>query len=127
MAFGKKAKAASTYMKSLNGEIILIRGNHDKPSDSIGYQIIDCGNYKFLLCHYPEREELPLPWEGWIIHGHKHNNDLKQYPFINGERKTINVSVEVINYKPLKMSYLLSLELFGIKYLETVNHHAINW
>jgi calcineurin-like phosphoesterase family protein len=56
--------------------------------------------------HDPYR---PLGYDGWIIHGDKHNNSLKRYPFINQKTKTINVSAELVNYTPLSLSRLIPL------------------
>ena len=57
--------------------------------------------YSFLLVHNPEDRK--TEWHGWIIHGHVHNNEMNRYPFINGEQKTINVSAELINYRPVSL------------------------
>ena len=46
-------------------------------------------------------------WNGWIIHGHHHNNHPEKYPFINRINKTINVRVELTNYKPISLGSLL--------------------
>ena len=64
------------------------------------------GNYEFLLSHDPYR---PLGYEGWIIHGDKHNNSMERYPFINQKNKTVNVSAEMVNYTPLSITRLISL------------------
>jgi calcineurin-like phosphoesterase family protein len=66
-------------------------------------------------------DNLPISWSEWIIHGHKHNNDMAKYPFINGKNKTINVCAELLNYKPISLSYLLSLGLDSIKRMDTVD------
>ena len=46
---------------------------------------------------------------------------MSKYPFINGERKTINVSVELTNYRPISLDYLLSLDIDSIKRMETIS------
>ena len=71
------------------------------------------------MIHDPDK--VPFNWNHWIIHGHKHNNDMKNYPFINGDRKTINISPELINYKPLSLDYLISLEPHSIKRMDTID------
>jgi calcineurin-like phosphoesterase family protein len=48
-----------------------------------------------------------------------HNNDIKNYPFINGEKKTINVSVELTNYQPVDLDFLISLKPETIRRMET--------
>jgi calcineurin-like phosphoesterase family protein len=56
-----------------------------------------------------------------VIHGHKHNNDMKDYCFINGDRKTINVSAELVDYRPVSLDFLASLKLSSIKRMDTIN------
>lgn len=85
--------------RKLNGKKILIRGNHDKRSDKwfldIGFNKVckklRIGNY--LLSHRPIKN-LKV---GLInIHGHIHNNEVQL-----DTRFHINVSVEIIGYKPM--------------------------
>ncbi|MCD6371398.1 MAG: hypothetical protein J7L39_01645 [Candidatus Aenigmarchaeota archaeon] len=90
------------WISKLNGEINIVKGNHDIQGNE--NLVLEYKGEKFLLTHDPD------PWlgkfEGWIIHGHKHNNNLLEYPFINPFRKTVNVSVEVIGYKPIELKEL---------------------
>jgi calcineurin-like phosphoesterase family protein len=125
MAFGKRVKPVPFYLKHLNGDIVFITGSHDRGYGSKDYEILKYKNYEFLILHDPEK--VPFTWNGWIIHAHKHNNDVRNYPFINGERKTINVSVEVINYKPVSIDFLLSLDLNSIKRMDTIDSQPIRW
>jgi len=121
MAFGKSSKNTDHWLKKLKGKIIFIRGNHDR-SKKIRFvhdMILRYKNHKFLLIHNPEN--LQKQGNGWIIHGHHHNHDLKNYPFISGERKTINVGVELINYKPLDINKLFNLNFENIKTMETID------
>jgi calcineurin-like phosphoesterase family protein len=46
---------------------------------------------------------------------------MKDYPFINGKKKTINVSAELINYKPVSLDHLLKLGLNSIERMDTVD------
>ena len=71
------------------------------------------------MTHDPER--LPVKWNNWVIHGHKHNNDMKNYPFINGVKKTINVCPELTGYRPVSLDYLTSLKLSSIKRMDTID------
>jgi calcineurin-like phosphoesterase family protein len=50
---------------------------------------------------------------------------MRDYPFINGETKTINVGVELIGYKPINIDYLLSLDIDSIKRMDTINSKPI--
>jgi calcineurin-like phosphoesterase family protein/2'-5' RNA ligase len=108
------------WLEKLNGKIKFIRGNRDEGiPDAIDYEIVKRGRYTFLLTHDPDR--LPIDWNDWVIHGHKHNNDMKNYPFINGDKKTINVSPELVNYGPVSLDYLASLKLSSIKRMDTID------
>ncbi|MBT8507714.1 hypothetical protein AZH53_04690 [Methanomicrobiaceae archaeon CYW5] len=96
------------YQKRLNGRITWIRGNHDicLPG-SEDQAIISYDDTRFLLIHNPKH--VPEGWDGWVVHGHTHNNRLAEYPFFSGERKTINVSVEVTGYHPVPLSEIAAL------------------
>lgn len=120
LSFGRGLKPTTEWLKQLSGDIRFIRGNHDDyVENSRKYATLEYEKYNFLLIHSPNK--LPIPWDDWVIHGHKHNHDLGNYPFINGKKKTINVSVEVLDYKPISLDYLLSLNIDSIKRLEKIN------
>ena len=116
----KGGKPADYWMETLNGKICFIRGSRDDGiPDAKSHEVIKRGRYTFLLAHDPGR--LPIEWNGWVIHGHKHNNDMKNYPFINGDKKTINVSPELVNYRPVSLDFLASLKLSSIKRMDTID------
>lgn len=126
-AFGRRHRPARYWIKRLNGHIISIRGSHDTRSSGArmyNARILNYGGYRFLLIHNPDRKY--KNWHDWVIHGHKHNNSRK-YPFINGKLKTINVSVELINYRPISLDYLLSLNIDSIKRMEKINSKPERW
>ena len=73
------------WLQNLTGNIRFIRGNHDK--DIITKAKVIPTNYgiryrgrKFLLAHDPYP---PDGFDGWLIHGDKHNSDLGLYPLVN--------------------------------------------
>lgn len=94
-AWGNK-ETVSKLLSKLNGNKILIKGNHDRKSCK---WYLECGievcldggillNDKYLLTHKPIGSSFVN------IHGHIHND-------IIGDNKHINVSVEQINYTPV--------------------------
>jgi calcineurin-like phosphoesterase family protein len=120
LSFGRCSRPAGYWLGRLAGETHYVRGNHEAYVEgSNRYEILEYQSHRFLLVHDPDN--LPIEWNGWVIHGHKHNNDIKDYPFINGDRKTINVSAELVNYKPVSLDFLLKLGLDSIKRMDTID------
>lgn len=81
----------------LNGNIILIKGNHDRDTiKECGFLVIE-GNLRIgnlILSHEP-MQEVPI---GFVnVHGHIHHRD---------SYWGINVSVEKTNYEPVELSIL---------------------
>jgi len=122
LTFGRGARPAEYWLSKLNGKIRFIRGNHEYGvQNSQDYAILNHQGHDFLLVHNPDPKQLPIKWDGWVIHGHTHDNDVKNYPFINGEKKTINVSAELTNYRPVSLEYILSLDLDSIERMDTID------
>jgi len=102
LRYGPDAEPAAQYRRRLRGDIVFIRGNHDDPDQgTVPWMETAYDNLKFLLIHDPA--DAPPSFDGWIIHGHHHNNDLRHYPFLNFIQRRVNVSAEVIGYKPLSL------------------------
>lgn len=120
LSYGKEARPPDYWLGKLSGRKHLVRGCHDGNIEGAGdHEVLKYGRYNFLLVHDPDK--LPIEWNGWVIHGHKHNNDLKNYPFVNGDRRTINVCPEVTNYRPVSLDYLTSLKLSAIRRMDTID------
>jgi len=118
-----KEKDRQYWQKQLNGKILSIKGNHDhKTCDTIypRKRILKTTKREYLLVHDPDDGEYwnGKPWKGWRIHGHHHNNYPNKHPFINGKKKTINVSVEVIGYKPVSLKVIEALDLTTIQWMQ---------
>jgi len=112
-AFGTKEQIIN-YAKQLNGYIILIRGNHERSSikfyeEECGFEVIKGKKYwtlafkknnklnKYIFSHKPMEN---IPEDTINIHGHIHN-----YPLSNNFNPNTHmcVSVEMTNYKPIKL------------------------
>jgi calcineurin-like phosphoesterase family protein len=99
-------KEFEKYLLMLKGKIVFVKGNHDsKKIDSLKELIIVFKKQRFFVTHKPINK--PINWKEWIIHGHCHNNNIEDYPFINKKNKTINVSCELLNYWPIKLSTII--------------------
>ena len=122
MSYGRDRRPIDYWLGKLTGKISYIRGNHDKDIINQATVIhshygIKYNNYQFLLMHDPRR---PNGYDGWIIHGDKHNNHPKEYPFINQKNKTVNVCAELVDYTPINLDRLIMLIETGRSY-KTVN------
>ena len=127
-SFGRGSRPPKYWASKLKGHIVSIRGDHDNRVEGLrfaNYKVLHYRGYSFLLIHDPSLK--PEDWRGWIIHGHKHNNNMIDYPFINGERKTINLAVELINYRPLSIDTLLSLKIDSIRRMQTIDSKPESW
>ncbi len=132
-------RPAKYWIGQLKGIKFSLRGNHDKRERDIRYEDfkeLHIKGYDFLVIHNPdpddprqtrEQKQKLQNWQGWVIHGHTHADNMGRYPFINGERRTINVSVEVIHYRPVSLSSLLALNLDSIKRMQTVDSDPERW
>jgi len=104
-------------IKELPGRKLLIKGNHDHSSSMKIYKGIfevvtpfvqEIGGWNILFSHYPD-ERISQEWE-INIHGHIHNNIMQGNfsPIVDLHKIYENVSVEVINYTPIKLSSILT-------------------
>lgn len=102
------------YLSRLNGTVFFIIGNHDAGlfknhiHPRMRRQIITYLGEPILLMHNPSERDLNK-FDGWMIHGHTHNNVIDLYPLINPNRKTMNVSCELLNYTPIEISDLIRM------------------
>ncbi len=106
LQYGKGAPPVHEYLEQLGGRATFITGNHDLPAHGwVKSADIRHNGFHFFLVHDPA--ETPPDFDGWVIHGHHHNNELKDFPFMDFANRHINVSAEVIGYVPIG---LLELE-----------------
>jgi calcineurin-like phosphoesterase family protein len=101
------------WLEELHGRVVFIEGNHDSPDRYVDgvhthqYYILSRGDRQFCCTHRPENA--PEFWDGWIIHGHHHNSHPADYPLVNPEAQTANVSIELTDYEPLPEHELIEL------------------
>lgn len=114
MAFGRGSRNPRWWVTQLSGKIVWIKGSHDhgiRPSSVVdgvvrvvlSEQII-CDGVVFLLVH-DVFDAVVNGWREWTIHGHNHDNR----PHIDSRfgHKRVNVSVEVIGYKPISLAQIV--------------------
>jgi Predicted phosphoesterase or phosphohydrolase len=101
------------FFGRLGGDLLL-RGNHDvglDPTDApfpvLEACILEHDEFRFYCTHRPE--DIPDEWDGWAIHGHMHNNDVEHYPFVAIDQQRVNVSSELLNYRPVCLDDLTEL------------------
>jgi len=109
-------QSVKNFSDKLNGNKILILGNHDRESQCISHfkevhkkLEIEIAGEKVLLCHYYYKDVLGeydhkfkdrMPERSnnqWLLHGHAHDSQ----PKLNAEKRMINCSVEHWNYTPI--------------------------
>ena len=59
----------------------------------------------FLFIHDPA--DAPPEFGGWTVHGHAHNNNIREYPFIGFIRRRVNVSTEMTGYRPVSLKTII--------------------
>lgn len=103
----------------LNGNIILIRGNHDRKSvkfyEDIGFKVLKnapiiLDEYKLMLSHVPIPDTKIK--DGYVnLYGHIHNKKLNEnYPSKYYRNNThINVCADVTNFKPISLDEINKL------------------
>lgn len=124
------------YASQLNGKIVFVLGNHDFEGDRkwmgiTNFQdawypltgILTYKNIDFLIVHNPS--DVPYWWRGWVIHGHHHIRP--QFPFIDGEKRNINVACDLVDFTPVSLDWICSLNLDKIKRMERKNSIPIRW
>jgi len=108
---GAEQEEAIQMASELPGKKYILRGNHDKLSAEefvvfTGFEIIPeftqtFGRTKVRFSHYPQPYD--FSWH-WNVHGHIHNNDDPT----SKPGRHINVSIEVMDYKPVRLREVLN-------------------
>lgn len=90
----------------------MAKGNHDRKQWDRQY-ILKYRDMKFLILHDPDNATGWFDGD-WIIHGHTHVNT----PFIDIIKKRVNVSCEMINYRPISMEKIYTIVQESLNYKE---------
>lgn len=102
------AEPIESYLERLQGSIFYLEGNHDPYYPYMSHCLLmRYRGVPYLFIHDPK--ELTRPFDGWVIHGHVHNKDLAKYPFFNPDTRMVNVSAELIGYRPISLDEIHSL------------------
>jgi len=112
-SFGLKENVQKIF-DSLKGKKYLLRGNHDYRHSinwwkTIGFDVInrfyeDIDGYRFYFSHKPMQENEKIT-KSVNIFGHWHNKS--DFICKHGDKIYINVSVEQIDYRPVKVNFLV--------------------
>lgn len=103
------------FAKNLPGQKFMLKGNHDKGTDEFfaeyGYTIVpefiqEFKGQRVLFSHHPDEDRLGQ-WD-INIHGHIHNNPLDERYGASINRRYKNVSIEVMDYKPVKLREIIT-------------------
>lgn len=94
--------------EQLNGRIMLVKGNHDDeniseynfPYPYVESMTLHHYGYRYYCSH--KSSDIPQEWKHWKIVGHQHSN----IPFINYQKKQVNVSVDVTGFYPIPIEMI---------------------
>ena len=106
VAMSKKSSALHVLAR-MNGEKVLIKGNHDqcKPEAYLKYFKDIRGSHQFeglIMTHIPIHPESLARW-GLNVHGHLHYQVVKMPLSQLPDKRYFNVSMERINYTPISL------------------------
>ena len=134
VSFGCSRKYAQELVWRLNGQIYLIRGNHDKHVDKPGIKerfvwikdlhvmrLKENGKvYQHItLCHYAMRRWYKSHWGSFSLYGHSHNS------LDEGDYLSFDVGVNGHNYYPISLEYVKErLEQKQNKYRKKVRKNS---
>jgi calcineurin-like phosphoesterase family protein len=130
LTYGRGNRGIPFWLSQLQGNIKFIKGSHDKIEHLPEFHKVtklvleNHPEIQFILSHDP-KDIGPQYNDYWKIHGHHHNNNTEKFPFINGEKKTINVSVELMDYFPLDIEKLFDLNFTRIKYMKDISSEPV--
>lgn len=110
------------FRDKLNGNIFLIRGNHDKTACNKLYTYIydiyelKKNNNSIIMCHYPMRYWNKSHYNSWHIYGHVHGT-------IKSFGKSYDIGVDNNNFTPVSYE---ELEIIMNKMPDNLDYILIN-
>lgn len=119
----------ATFIDTLNGEKILILGNHDSCAinkyKKVFKRVVDVlyikdNNRDVFLCHYPTMDWFGMNRDSYHIYGHIHNKNLPEIKAYYKNRLAFNVSCDVIGFTPRTLDELIKIKK------ENINETFIN-
>jgi calcineurin-like phosphoesterase family protein len=95
-----------SFLKKLNGKIILVKGNHDENLENeINFITIKYKDELFDLMHDPVLSIIGK--SHCVLHGHVH--DMWKWIYTLNGKFLINVGVDVWNYTPVSIDEIIGL------------------
>ena len=100
-------RTVPSYLNRLNGNVILIRGNHDKPRDEKHFveahdlAEVMVGDQRIIMFHYAMTVWNHSFRGSWMIHGHSHGTLAPRW-----DRKITDVGVDSWGFKPISFFQL---------------------
>lgn len=99
---GYQIEGLAEIINSLNGQIFLIEGSHDKPANKLAHKFVKIlplmtikeGSESITLCHYCMRTWRRSHFNTWHLFGHSHGR-------LEPIGKSWDVGVDNNNYEPL--------------------------
>ncbi len=108
LAAGPDSDVYRAAVAALPGRLDLVRGNHDPELPGLVDSVtFEADGHRFLAVHDPA--DAPCDFDGWVVHGHLHDSDLRRFPFFDPVARRINVSVETAGYRPVPLSLICDL------------------
>lgn len=105
-AFKKKGNIPN-LLNRLNGDIVLIQGNHDHSKDLKHFKKLHdiaevvVGEQRIIMCHYAMTRWNHSFRGSWHIHGHSHGTLAPDW-----DRKTCDIGVDSWGFKPVSFFQL---------------------
>lgn len=124
-SFHKDINESLKILKSLNGQIHFIIGNHDRTIRKIFdrfqsvqyYHELNMNKQKFVLCHYALLTWNKGHYGSIMLHGHSHGS----LNHMNENTRRLDVGVDNFNFTPISVDEII--KIMNKKEYAPVDHH----